>query len=210
MELNCPSCGVQIHFTSSVSVMATCTHCRATVIRNEESLKNLGEQSAFMDDLSPFQVMTEGKYENRRFTLLGRLKIVYDGGTWSEWYAWFDDGNHGWLAEAQGLYMMSFEKDWDTHLNVKDFTPGRTELTLHGKKFIVDDVKEVEYKGMEGELPFRFTPGEKATSIDCRGQDREFASISFSATEKKLYFGYYKDFDEIGFNNLRDLSGWKR
>ena len=210
MDLQCPTCGAPIHFSNSISVMATCTHCRGTIIRNEKHLENLGVQSAFMQDLSPFQVYTEGKFEKRHFTLLGRLKIVYDGGTWSEWFAWFDDGQHGWLAEAQGFYMMSFETPLPDNIKPGLKYAAGSDIIIGQKKFMVDDVKQVEYNGMEGELPFRFYPGEKATSIDCRSKEGEFASITFTKTESKLYLGKYCNFDELDFKNLRTLSGWKR
>ena len=38
----------------------------------------------------------------RGFTLVGRLQLDYGQGPWNEWYAAFDDGDWGWVAEAQG------------------------------------------------------------------------------------------------------------
>ena len=142
--------------------------------------------------------------------MAGRVKVIYDRGTWSEWYAWFDDGNHGWLAEAQGFYMMSFEAEWDSGIDRKmRFAPG-SRIILANKKYSIDDVKQVVYAGMEGELPFTFRPGETAMSIDFSSEGRTFASISFTESENKLYLGKYVDFAGFGFKNLRELAGWKR
>jgi hypothetical protein len=203
----CPNCGANLEFQSSVSVYTTCTHCRSMVVRHDMNLENLGQVSELLQDMSPFQVGTEGKYEGKVFHLVGRIKVVYDKGTWSEWYALFLDGTEGWLTEAQGFYMMSFEEK-DGKVNMRRDVQPMNETTVNGKIFYVDDARNVTYAASEGELPFVFQPNEQARSIDLRNSKGEFASVSFTDEGAKMFLGHYLPFEAFEFQNLRTLDGW--
>ena len=49
---HCPSCGAPVVFKSVASVYAVCEFCRSTLLRDGESLKNLGRMADLMDDPS--------------------------------------------------------------------------------------------------------------------------------------------------------------
>ena len=167
-----------------------------------------GKQSFLIEDLSPFQVGTMGKYENKGFILLGRIKLIYDGGMWSEWYAQFDDGTEGWLAEAQGFYMMSFKKELTTQVPaLKSMKPGQT-VDLNGQNFSVDDIRKVKYAASEGELPFIFEQDYRARSVDFRGGKGLFANLLEGPDGLTFYLGKYLPFNDFSFTNLKAIHGW--
>ena len=66
-----------------------------------------GRDSALLEDFSPLQIGTRGFFDDRKFTLIGRLQVHYDVGAWNEWYVLFDDGQTGWLSEVGDLYAMT-------------------------------------------------------------------------------------------------------
>ncbi|MEM0998107.1 MAG: DUF4178 domain-containing protein [Bacteroidota bacterium] len=209
MEYFCPNCGAPLKFRSSVTVYTTCTYCRSMVVRHDMDLESLGEVSELLNDMSPFQVGTRGTFDNSTFTLLGRIKLVYDLGMWSEWYALFDDGRTGWLAEAQGFFMMSFavvESELPDARIIKVGLP----IYLPQGKFIADDIRTVTYAASEGELPFIFKPGFKAVSVDFRNREGQFASILYGPEETQLFVGRYERFDAFSFENLKTIDGWTR
>ena len=80
----CPNCGAPLEFFSSVSVFTTCTSCRSQVVRHDFNLETMGVVGELLDDMSPFQVGTTGTFQEQNFKLLGRIKVVYSGGSWSE------------------------------------------------------------------------------------------------------------------------------
>lgn len=208
MEYNCPNCGAPIHFQSKVSIYTTCTYCRSNIVRHDMDLEKIGEVSELLDDMSPFQVGTRGKFERQSFTLLGRIKIGYPTGMWSEWYALFDDGAEGWLAEAQGLYMLSFAT---TQFPI----PSRPEKLRVGQSyelgnwnFIAEDNRRIEYLASEGELPFLFEKGFKATSVDLRGPNGQFLNYLFGRKGVEVFLGEYHTFESFEFDNLRKIDGW--
>lgn len=204
---SCPSCGAPVHFRSPVAVLAQCSYCKKGVVRHDLNLELFGEEAILQADMSPFQPGTSGTYEGRNFDLLGRLKVVYDQGVWSEWYALFHDGTTGWLAEAQGLYMMSFmERD---NMTYPPSVKVGMQFTWNNIVYEVDDIRYITYAGYQGELPFRFEKGYQALSIDFRTRTGQFASATITQDEgMTLYTGKYMPFESFRFTNLRQIDGW--
>lgn len=129
--------------------------------------------------------------------------------SWNEWCALFGDNRWGWVAEAQGFFMASFE------IPVPAGFPGGAgglnngkEIKLEGLTYRVVDRKETTCLGSEGELPFAAEPGRKALSVDLTGADNQFASAEFSDTGTRLFVGRYARFDDLKFTMLRPVPGW--
>ena len=72
------------------------------------------------------------------------------------------------------------------------------------------DIKEVEYAGSDGEIPFELKPGYQATSIDAFGKDDTFASLLYDNTGKQGFVGRYLPFEDFKFTNLKTIHGWER
>lgn len=208
-EYACPNCGAPLKFQSSVSVYTTCTSCRSTIVRHDMDLERLGEVSELLNDMSPLQVGTMGTFKSVGFILLGRIKLIYDRGMWSEWYAQFDDGREGWLAEAQGAYMMSFPQEGFVPPSRNNIAVG-TIIEIGRKKYTADDMQKVTYAASEGELPFIFKPGFQAISVDYRSRDGGFASILYGPEAPQVFVGRYETFDAFQFKYLKELNGWTR
>jgi hypothetical protein len=84
------------------------SYCQTTVLKDAESVKDIGKMASVLEDYSPLQIGTTGIYQQQGFTLLGRIQLKYEDGLWNEWYALFDDGKEGWLSEASGQYTFNF------------------------------------------------------------------------------------------------------
>ena len=178
------------------------------VVRKDLNVETIGVMAELPPDLSPLQIGTLGEWNGQRFELIGRVRVKWELGSWNEWYALFAGGSGGWVAEAQGFYMVSFEVN-------RDEIPERPELLragdsrkFGGKFWTVSDVKTVRCSAGEGELPFAAPPGFERTSIDFTSQDGEFASLELSAGEPLLYVGAYASFDDLHLSNLRPVPGW--
>lgn len=207
MEYNCPNCGAPIKFSAGLSIYTTCTFCRSNIVRHDKDLEKIGEVSELLQDMSPFQVGTSGRFDGMGFTLLGRIKVGYPTGMWSEWYALFDDGRQAWLAEAQGYYMLSFPYGEMPDLRYDQLRVNR-RFTIEGVRYVVEDRREIRYLASEGELPFVFEQGFKALSIDLRGQNQEFVNLLRGPQGNEVFKGRYVDFDEFEFKMLRQIDGW--
>ena len=95
---DCPSCGAPVRSMSASAVTLVCSYCHSLLIREGETLRDSGEDSALLEDFSPLQIGTSGVFNKQPFTLVGRLQARYDAGVWNEWYLLFADGSDGWLA----------------------------------------------------------------------------------------------------------------
>jgi hypothetical protein len=218
----CPSCGAEIPFRTSIAAYAVCPYCRTMVVRRDDDIKNLGAVAALPDDMSPFQIGTEGYYNNVHFGIVGRLRIGWEDGNWNEWFMVSDDQRKGWLAEAQGFYAPCFdvtdELD-DTERNaIADI--GRragnasgggvlgARVSLKKAQYKIVDVKEAECIGCEGELPFLAPKGRKTTSIDLIHGDGLFASIEISEEGNRVFEGSYAEWHDLRCSNYRHFENW--
>ena len=106
---NCPSCGAPVEFAIGSSMVVVCTYCRTLVARSDRGVEDHGKVAALIDTGSPLRVGLAGKYGKTGFRITGRTQLRHQaGGVWDEWYALFDNGAWGWLAEAQGRYYVTF------------------------------------------------------------------------------------------------------
>ncbi len=206
---NCPSCGAEVVFQSSLSVYAVCKYCSSMIVRHDVDVESIGQMAALPDDMSPIQIGTEGYYRGVRFSVVGRMKIGWEDGSWNEWFIVPDDGRKGWLAEAQGFYAASFEMD-DTSQSIKTQSVPElgSYLKLNNQKLKIVDIKKAVCIGSEGELPFPAPKGRKTTSIDLLGPSGEFASIEIEGNKRRIYVGHYVEWNDLRCQNPRPLEGW--
>lgn len=208
LAFSCPSCGAEVRFQSSVSAFVVCAYCHSMLVRQDLDLKNIGIMAQLKEDASPLQIGTTGDYKGDRFSLIGRVKQVWEDGFWNEWFTLFESGKIGWIAEAQGFYMVSFESANGMKLpGAQEASPGARFL-LGEDEFEVDDVKDVICEGSEGELPTTCRPGQKMTSVDLVGPRKSFANICYEDQGARLFLGEYIGFDNLSFKSLKALDGW--
>jgi hypothetical protein len=203
MNFTCPTCGAPLKFVSAAPY-TVCAYCRSVLVRTDVGLESVGRVAMVPDDFSPLQVGTRGQFDARSFALIGRIRKVWSEGSWNEWCAQFSDGALGWLAEAQGDLVMTFERSISPP--PETLAPD-TIVMLEGQRFQVSDVKQVSCAGAEGELA-SYSPEAKAmTSIDLRGPGLAFATIERS-DKTRIFVGRLVEFEECRFEHLRAMDGW--
>lgn len=202
----CPSCGAAVEFKSVASVLAVCDYCRSTLLRQGDSLENLGKMAELIEDRSPLQRGSEGRWQGVHFGLIGRIQLRYEQGLWNEWHLLFDNAKSGWLSEAGGEYVLSVP------LRVTEPLPAFGDLaigqsyTVAGRTFSVTNILTAECVAGEGELPFTVGAGYAAPVADLRSESGGFATFDYSdGAERPLVFvGESVDFKSLGWANLRE------
>ncbi|HTO13913.1 MAG TPA: DUF4178 domain-containing protein [Candidatus Binatia bacterium] len=208
-RLNCPSCGAPVTFVSAQSLLAVCSYCRASIVRRDLDVEQIGVMGALIEDSTPLQLGAEGVWRSTHFAVVGRLQVRWEQGGWNEWYCVFDDGRAGWLGEAAGEYSMSFETTVPEPLPAwKSLEPGLA-VTLGGVAYEVTDAREAEVVGGEGELPFRVGSGWKTRSADLRNETARFATLDYSDEAPRLYLGEVVDVGALKLRGLREFEGWR-
>nr|WP_253198114.1 DUF4178 domain-containing protein [Burkholderia cenocepacia] len=210
---SCPQCGAPVEFRSAAAVMAVCAFCRSTLLKRGADVERIGELATVLDDASPIQIGTAGRYDKRAFTVLGRIQMTYDAGAWSEWYVVFDDGAFGWLSDASGQYAITVREPDDASGRAwpafDSLEPGM-RIDHGGRAYLVSDVRTARCTGGDGELPFRVDAGWEARVADLR-TGNAFATYDYSDAEPNggipaVYAGEALEFDALAFTGLRDTE----
>jgi hypothetical protein len=208
----CPTCGAEGRFESGAPY-AVCRFCRSLLLRTDVTLQSVGRVAAVADDFSPLQLGVGGRFDQRAFIVVGRIRKVWDEGSWNEWCVMFDTQRFGWLAEAQGDLVMTFEQprgalqDAPEAAQAARVEPGSV-WHIGGRSFTVSDVKRVTCQGAEGELSGISSIEGAVLSIDLRGAGLEFATVEFRGSEVTPYVGRFVEFADCRFSNLRQIAGW--
>jgi len=205
----CPSCGAPVRFTSAQSLLAVCGYCRATLLRRDLDVEQVGTMAALLEDATPLQLGVEGRWRGVHFAVVGRLQVRWAAGGWNEWYCSFDDGRAGWLADAAGEYAVSFETTVPEPLPDRAGLRPGVQVALGGLAYEVTEVREAEVVGGEGELPFRVDSGWKSTSVDLRTATARFATLDYGEDTPRLYTGEVVEPAALDLRGLRELDGWR-
>ena len=194
---NCPSCGAPIEFAIGSSIVVICKFCHALVARTDRGVEDYGKVAALVDTGSPLRTGITGKYRGHGFRLTGRSQMKHQaGGVWDEWYAAFDDGRWGWVAEAAGKFYITFR-------TAEEHVPEIGELKLGSPvpqmgNFVVAEIGTAVLNSAEGELPWRPEPGETYRYADLSGPDLRFATLDYSEEKPIVYKGTEATLDDLG------------
>lgn len=179
------------------------------VVRTDEYIQRLGEMAALPPDLSPLQLGTRGDWKGRGFRLLGRLRLEYEGGSWNEWYAEFSDGANGWVAEAQGFFMLTTLREAAKLPATPEALRAKSTPPLFfDHPYSVVDVKRVTVIAAEGELPEVSKPGSSRINADLSAPGGRCGTLEFHPEGPELYLGEYATFEALKLQELRRVPGW--
>jgi len=188
--------------------MAVCSYCQSTLLKDAESVKNIGKMSDLLEDYSPLQITSTGSFQGRNFSLVGRIQLRYEDGIWSEWHAMFDDGSSGWLSDASGQYVFTVAEtipaqDAPPFENIRPGLP----LRFRGATLFASDVRSAHCIAGEGELPFQVGHGWVAKAADFRVGMR-FVTLDYSdGPAPQAYVGQAVTLEQMHGQLLRSADG---
>lgn len=205
---NCPNCGAPVEFQFSSAVQTVCPYCKSILVRTDVDLQKVGEVADLPPDSSPIQLRAEGIFGTRSFYVAGRILYSWEQGGWNEWHIVFNDGNSGWLSDAQAEYAISVLTPPPAPLpSVGELFPGR-KFQFKDGLYQVTTVTHAKYVGVEGELPFQYWDKAECVFADLRTHDRRFGTIDYSENPPLLFLGEVVEFDQLRLKNLREFEGW--
>ncbi|HST62167.1 MAG TPA: DUF4178 domain-containing protein [Longimicrobium sp.] len=203
---NCPSCGAQIQFRWAGAIQTVCEHCSSILVRRDVDLAAVGRVSEPPPVTSRVRLGTHGTYQQRRFTVVGRIAYAWESGAWSEWHLAFSDGRSGWLSDAQDEYAVTFAVPDAPRLPPADaLRPGEAvPLGIPGGTFSVGTVTAARYAGVEGELPFEYWGKGDTPFVDLRSDQGKLATIDYSESPPLLFAGEFVEFGALGLKELAE------
>lgn len=203
---NCPSCGAEIQFRWAGAIQTVCEHCSSILVRRDVDLHAVGRVSEPPPVTSRVRLGTQGTYEQRRFTVVGRIAYAWESGAWSEWHLAFADGRSGWLSDAQDEYAVTFAVPDAPRLPPADtLRPGdAVPLGIPGGTFAVGTVTSARYAGVEGELPFEYWGKGDTPFVDLRSDQGKLATLDYSESPPLLFAGEFVEFSALGLRELAE------
>jgi hypothetical protein len=60
--------------------LTVCGHCRASLIRRDLDVKQVGRMPALLEDPSPLQLGAEGAWRGTHFAVVGRIQVPWEPG----------------------------------------------------------------------------------------------------------------------------------
>jgi len=203
VEVSCPACGAPIAFKTGSSIVVVCEFCNSVVARGDRKLEDLGKIAALVETGSPLDLGLRGVYQGIPFELTGRAQLGHQaGGMWDEWYAAFQDGRWGWLAEAQGRFYLTFEQSMPEQSLIPPFAalqPGAPMAALPTSvPLTVAETGIASQLGAGGEIPYKLVPGDQYEYADLSGPNGIFATLDYSETPPMVFVGREVTLSEIG------------
>lgn len=200
--------------------MAVCEYCKATLVKDVDSVRNIGKMSEVLEDYSPIQINTSGVVDGKSFTVVGRIQLRYDAGFWNEWYVLDDHGERAWLSDASGQYTFTREvaadvvhpRAWPAFDSIAPGTPLDLGVAADGSRIVLiaADIRSAQCTGGQGELPFTVGSGYVARVADFR-RGNEFLTLDWSdehsaasAQQPTVYRGRAVTLAEMQVQLLRD------
>jgi hypothetical protein len=195
----CPACGAAIEFANVATLIVVCSHCRYASIKKGQELEKIGLVAEVAPIESPIALRARGKVEDKRFEVVGQVQLDHGAGPWNEWNIVFESGESGWLAEAQGQYLVTFEAP------APDVPPWSTlragaqiDLGAHGG-WVVAEKGRGKVTALRGELSSDLRPGSVVHYADLSGPDGGFGTLDYGAGEtcEQLYLGVRRELAEL-------------
>ncbi len=204
----CPACGAALEHRSRFAIFSVCPYCQSTLTRQGEALSILGKQAEVPEDMSPLQIGSLGQAGKDKFTVAGKIRMVWSHGFWNEYFLSFQNGRSAWLGEAEGMYYLTFSLPLQKPPSRGKLIAGQSLAVADYGEFTVADAKEATCLGVLGELPYIGLQGSQKFSVDLIGGQNQFATLEFRDKEVEFYLGSSFEFPELKFENLRKLEGW--
>ena len=204
----CPQCGAKITFRWSSAIQTVCEFCQSILVRSDVDLRKVGVVADIPPDASPIQINTEGVWDNKAFVVVGRIVYVHDAGQWNEWHLLFNDGQSGWLSDAQLEYAISFRAPLGLNFTSPDQASIGGKINYDGAEYIITARTRAGYLGVSGQLPFEYWDKQIVSFIDCRTRDGRFATLDFSDTPPIWFVGQFVEFEQLQLKNLREFEEW--
>ena len=202
-QASCPGCGAPVSFRSAASVMAVCEFCRTTLLKDADSVRDLGKMAEVLEDYSPIRIGVSGVFNQHAFTVIGRIQLRYAAGFWNEWYVISDEGRPAWLSDASGQYAVTAEAAGPPELPKFAALRAGSRVNLGDAVYVAADVRSAKCVAGQGELPFQVGAGWEARVADFR-RGQQFLTLDFSDGEvPKVYRGKAVKLDELKCQLLR-------
>jgi hypothetical protein len=198
----CPECKRTIAIKSYATNVIICLHCYAPIQKLERFLKERINLVIARDELTPIQIGTHGKWNGKKFEIIGRVRCVYSEGFTNNWTMLFDDDSVMMLVENCGEFAVYEKVALQNNVyfsRVSHMEYGAETVELNpGKEYILERKSFCADMEVEGET-WLFDDDRKFNCLEVGGQGA--GRYMLIETGKKDYITF-----EIHYHTLAELE----
>jgi hypothetical protein len=174
-------------------------------------LRRIGVSAELFEDHSPLQLGVRGQRQGVAFTLVGRLQYGYEGGTWNEWHALFDNGQglqrSAWLSEDNGAYVIAFDAPLPADAPALASLRAGQRVLADGRAWDVASVVQARLLAAQGELPRPPRLAGSFAVIDLRNAAGEVATLDGNDPARAGWaVGRSVDLSELALSGLKEVG----
>ncbi|WP_315817559.1 DUF4178 domain-containing protein [Paraflavitalea speifideaquila] len=208
---SCPSCSTVITFHSRDTNCIVCHQCGSRLQRWDDGvLKEKGEMVSVQDTLSPIRIGTTGVWNNKKFTVIGRVRCYFEESVVNNWNIYFEDGRLLALVESYGQFAIYEKVPSDvklTYSKVYRLAMGNGVVeSASGQNYILERKNTCLRIEVEGEV-WVFDWNGVFGTVEAASLEGDRVEIMDLENNSYLYFRiHYEDFDAFNFQQLRSLK----
>ena len=197
-SVSCPSCGATHEVLNPGVITVVCEYCGNAVYWDKEKIRNAGKQSILPEGFSRLFRGATGSLNQRRFTVMGRIRYSFGKGFWDEWFLEFNDGTIGWLTEDNHELALQTRSTPGNVPAFESLRPGKVISIRKGTTVVVREVGEAECIGVEGDLPIEAATGETYKFADAGTPDGKYVlGIEYDAEPPTVFIGKWLKYGDL-------------
>lgn len=189
---SCPNCGGPIELKVGSSQALVCPWCRYSVVRTDRSFEAIGKVADLVPTAADFAVGDIlGVGAELELRVAGRIQLDHGRGPWDEYYVAVN-GEWGWLAKAQGSWLLTRSNAATGLPSWSQLTAGQQgHLPTSSQRWTVQEQGHSTVLSAEGELPFPVRSGERGRFVDLAASGEKVATIDYGdgSEAPRLYVG---------------------
>lgn len=206
----CPECKRTIAIRSYATNVIICPHCYAPIQKLERYLKGRINLVIAKDELTPIQIGTHGKWNDKKFEIIGRVRCVYSEGVTNNWTMLFDDDSIMMLVENCGEFAVYEKVTLENNVyfsRVAHMEYGAETVELNpGKQYILERKSFYTDMEVEGET-WLFDDDKKFNCLEVGGQGAgRYALIETGKKDYITFKVHYHSLAELECKELRKLQ----
>jgi hypothetical protein len=188
--LSCKNCGGSLEIENQFIRTVTCRFCGTNyLVSGDDSLDPTGQSVSLANYPSRLKVGLQGEIRGRIFTVLGRIRYMYDEGYWEEWQiAWSDGAPPDWLEEDEGYWTLYRREKVKGALPDYDQVRVGGTIKVNQHSVFVTEKRRAKVAGSEGQFASVF-PLQGTFGYLQGGADNHTVSINYWQDEIEISIG---------------------
>ena len=195
--INCPACGGEVQIKITHCKLVSCDYCNSPLFLEDESVKNIGEQSSLADIPSILKLGFTFEHKKERFIPQGQIQYDYGDGIWEEWWVVTMEQKGFWVSIDEGD--IAIQSLFDLSIADKTALPNFHHLKIGEKVNIENQSYKVTEKnsavclGIKGQLPKVILAGDAMDYIDLSSPKGGLISVVYDKNGLNMSKGSWID-----------------